>query len=682
MTAEISKHIAGLESDFSCHDYNGRGKRDYVIQEGSIPIMISAPHATNTMRNGTIKCCDQLTGAICKYLHLTTNCHVIYTSRCPNYDPNYQPNEFGENAYQTELADYINRHNIQFLIDLHGAKDRDYAIEIGTAPTESDYNYSLKGYMFLLDLIKYTFEYQLQDVELPASKKTVCQNKIFGGGKQNTITKYIATNTHASCCQLEVNSLYRSLASENLLSKLIEALTGIINTLSCIEWNARQIRVFRLQRSATHKPQDKVELEQSVAATINKNNTAFFICSVAGQRELAKLHSLPSANSSSANATPDDEYIYLTNRLIEQVCGRSWIEGNEQKPALRNAPIVLCVSEPERYDIGLPKANQVDEIKLSTALYNDKAKLSNDYLFAVYNRYTDSRIYLDFAKADYQDHGRVSDKNGNPQKKIMIPRYYRRLLDLLYLPFSIVRSEGLEALRSQAKDDERLLLETCYERISGEDFYKLKTELTIEQRRALADIQRTLGAIDTVELLQIPRQHNKNQSIIKRVCSFCKQKITDIVNRFLEMFIGKAEYTLKTTWTSETDDKNEVARLSESTMNLLGIEENDKITVVFGEQKQTLRVLKSNDISDYDIGIPAPARKRLGMNSINDIVVVSRDMQHIFNRNSQAQIITLLGTFFAVLQLFDNRILGIITCLVLVPLLWYWVLNKERIKIK
>ena len=146
--------------------------------------------------------------------------------------------------------------------------------------------------------------------------------------------------------------------------------------------------------------------------------------------------------------------------------------------------------------------------------------------------------------------------------------------------------------------------------------------------------------------------------------------------------IGKVDYYLKTEWTSGTDDKNRDARLSPYMMNLLGVSENDKIVALFGDNKTTLRILSNKDLSNYQIGLPASARKCLDMNSINDIVVVHRDMAHALKRKSQAQLLAFLGTLFTILKFNLKPLITIILCITIIPIALYFVLNEERIRVK
>jgi hypothetical protein len=113
----------------------------------------------------------------------------------------------------------------------------------------------------------------------------------------------------------------------------------------------------------------------------------------------------------------------------------------------------------------------------------------------------------------------------------------------------------------------------------------------------------------------------------------------------------------------------------------VGVSENDKIMVKYGAREVTLRVLADNNLSDFVISVPAPTRKKLGMNSVNSIVAVSRNMRHAFRRHSQEQTIAIIGIILAVFQV-AKGVSGLIWCLVLTPVVLYFALKEERIKVK
>lgn len=671
------QELLKLEKRFACNHYHGKGEKDFVVCEGTIPIMISAPHAVNHTREGQLKYADKFTGAFALLLHSLTGCHIIYSARHYSYDPNYD----ASNAYQLFLQEYIKQHHIEVLIDLHGAKEeRNYAIEIGTAPDQNakgqdkqNTHPALHGRDFICDLVSYSFDYVLQNIHQPEEKKRTAINQIFSAGTQNTITKFISKHTTASCLQLEINGIYRSLEHKDELIQCVKGLGHIISILDKIDWQSPHIRVYKLWQSNTHKPQDKVEIDiQEETNVIFNNGRSYSICSFAGEPELVKIHdSNPKLREQLQNRP---NYICLTNRLIESVCGRGWTSTGEDTPPPRNAPIVLYENTSFLCEIGLPSADCIDDVTFSSALYSENVPYASSCYFAVYNKYTDSMYYVDFSKADYKDNGRVKTTNGNPAKKVMLPRYYKRLLGYLDEPFTMIRQEEYE----QFQDIEAFA--ECYDKLQGESYYVLRPDSKTNQaaRKIITDTLKQKGAYNHIELIRIPKTAPKQLSFNRRILTW----LNNLNEKGLTFVIGKSEYLLETEWTTETDDKNNVARLSANMMSMLGVVANDKIIIKFKETQVTLRVLEKADLLDYQIGIPAPTRKKLGMNSINEIVRVHRDMRHTLMRNSQAQIIAILGTLLAVFQITKDRLSGIIICLIFIPLMLIFILNEERIKVK
>lgn len=751
---KLINSLQKYEKLFSANEYNGSGKNAFEIIPGSIPVMISAPHSVNHFRNEKIKNADKLTGGLALLLHELTGCHVIYSSKQANADPNYDSNDNGENAYQTSLEKYINANGIRVLLDLHGASlDNDFALELGTAALKDNNGAlvgaedpSVHGFSFIPRFIKYSFEYFLQDIE--TEKKSVWKNVKFSAGINNTITKYISSNTSCAAIQLEINRAYRDLLHENEVLVSVFALEYVVKSLGNINWSAKQIETFRLWQSSRHKPQDKVEVMCGEGNAVQANKLVK-ICSSNGVTEIVRVQKTSKAlidsldkevGQNSDLSFKINELIFLTNRLIESLFGREWIEGKEEKSPIRLIPVILYENSKNVYNIGLPKASQIDNVFLSSALYEEKKAQANDYDFVVFNRYSDSRLYLDFSKADYKDNGRVKDADGRGAKKVMIPRYYKRLLGYMDYPFNKIREEEYHGIKLLIKSEvsrilprlvcsdsgqlcivehldvkgniERLLFEilskkqdalladsyastetnlcdylcslmdACYVKIKGEVFYSLRAEKDLDGsedlRQTVAMLFQYLGLYEKVEILTVPKKRIVKESFWERTGVWIDRAYV----WGLKKIIGKVDYMLRAEWTSETDDKNNVARLSSNIMSLLGVSENDKIYVRFGNKSSTLRVLKNDEFTDYQIGIPAPTRKYLGMNSINDIVLVHRDMKHVFKRHSLAQTFAILGTILTVFQVINSKVWGLILCACSIPLILYFVLNEERIKVK
>lgn len=229
------------EKIFSINNYDGAEGENYKIIEGTVPIMLSAPHAVNHFRNEQKKWADLWTGGIALYLQQVTGCHLIYNACFTETDPNFDAPE--NNDYQKTLEQYLKNTPIYVLLDLHGSSvNREYAVELGTAPSpdkseqekQEDLT-SLHGHKFIEDIVVKAFEQHFSG--LNTLKKSVWKNKVFSAGGQNTITKGISENTDTACLQLEINAEYRNPNNQKQFTALIAALQQIIQKLSALDWS-------------------------------------------------------------------------------------------------------------------------------------------------------------------------------------------------------------------------------------------------------------------------------------------------------------------------------------------------------------------------------------------------------------------------------------------------------------
>lgn len=227
------KRIAELESFFSANHYNGLGNTAFRIEEGSVPIMLSAPHAVNHFRDGKLKSADCFTGGIATYLRELTACHIVYSACYTETDPNHDSPKARD--YKESLKEYLKSHPVYLLIDLHGAaRERDFAVEMGTAPKKREEDASLLQYKFVDDVIKELLEkkFRLLDTE----KKNISKNVFFAAKNQNTIANYISAHTNTACIQLEINREYREMENPSALQGLVEGLRDCISYFSVLDW--------------------------------------------------------------------------------------------------------------------------------------------------------------------------------------------------------------------------------------------------------------------------------------------------------------------------------------------------------------------------------------------------------------------------------------------------------------
>lgn len=690
------KTLKKYEKLYSIHKYAGRGQKSIETVKGKSVVAIAAPHSVNYNEHEN-KIAEGLSGGLTRLLASEVGCHAICLRK------SYQELQRRSDLIK-EISDYVTQNGIKVVIDIQIIKANEGIIYL------EQENFDDTNSAFLQRALRYSFEYKLSEENT---------NKVVSYIPEihDSVIKTASKKSGVSYAYLGISQSYFMQYIENGFTIFYNALLDTLGMLVNLDWNAEKIRAFRLWQSNIHKPQDKVEISFANGNVDFDEESLLNVCTYGLELEKVRLHkpgkkTLETLSKNAELPVNESEYIFLTNRLIEILFGREWIEGKEEKPGLAGAPIIVYSNKKEVYPIGMPKANQIDGVFFSSALYEEKQAESKEFDYIIFNRYTDSRLYIEYEKLDYADYGRVKTSDGKPAKKVMIPRYYKRLLGYLDYPLKMIRKEEYDGIIKRLNsekvkkrpdsgditvkldpEDVKQAFNACYEQIDGEIFYRLRKKYICNNegeaeadsdpeskkiKNIVIEVQNRLGLYNNVEILRIPKEIKPKEKLYKQLgIKFDKFRI-----RVLKKAIGKSEYLLKTEWTSETDDRNNIARLSSNMMSLLGVSENDKILVRFGKKIEILRALANDELTDYQIGIPAPARKKLGMNSVNDIVIVHRDMVHIFWRHSEEQTIAILGTVLAVFQVISQIWIGALLCLIVIPIIMYFVLNEERVKVK
>ncbi len=121
----------------------------YELLSGEGSVLISAPHAVLQTRKGEIKCAERFTGMLCRMMHERIQCPVIYKTRHLRDDANFDP----VSDYRDALCQYIKRHQVRLVIDLHQMKpERHTDVCIGTGRGRN-----LMGQKGLVDSFKQCF---------------------------------------------------------------------------------------------------------------------------------------------------------------------------------------------------------------------------------------------------------------------------------------------------------------------------------------------------------------------------------------------------------------------------------------------------------------------------------------------------------------------------------------------
>lgn len=182
---------------------------DFTIIEGKIPVMISAPHTINQLKeNGKIKLSEPFTKAIALYLNKCLGCYCIIK----NLDTGIDANSDCDDEYKKELIKCVNENNIRLVLDLHGAKEtRNFDIELGTLNNLSADFSSIR---------------ELEETFKENGISNVINNQNFKGGG---ITRNIYGKTNADVIQLEINRKFRDLNNIEKIEKLCLSLISFID---------------------------------------------------------------------------------------------------------------------------------------------------------------------------------------------------------------------------------------------------------------------------------------------------------------------------------------------------------------------------------------------------------------------------------------------------------------------
>lgn len=107
-----------------------QGESPIVTLKGSGHIIVTAPHATESFREGRFRISDGGgTAALAHMLNRLGSATVLYTQYRSPSDPNY----YDDNEFKETLAALIDRQRPTMVLDIHGSHDfRPYDIDIGT----------------------------------------------------------------------------------------------------------------------------------------------------------------------------------------------------------------------------------------------------------------------------------------------------------------------------------------------------------------------------------------------------------------------------------------------------------------------------------------------------------------------------------------------------------------------
>lgn len=179
----------------------------FEVMKGDVPVLLSAPHATQVFRENAWRFADGGgTAALAIQLHELNRVSVIHTVfRAPS-DPNY----YDDNDYKKTLGTLLQQTGAKLVLDIHGSDSRrPYDIDIGTLDGKS-----LMGHHAIQeDLIR----------ALQAHGIEAISSNFFAASKNHTVTRYCAEHGVVAM-QLEINSSWLDPAGGELAAHRFAAL--------------------------------------------------------------------------------------------------------------------------------------------------------------------------------------------------------------------------------------------------------------------------------------------------------------------------------------------------------------------------------------------------------------------------------------------------------------------------
>lgn len=194
---------------------NEKRKPGFEYIKGKRPIILSAPHSVRQIRDRKIKAKEFCTGSIAILLQKQLDCFCIYKQRNCNDDAGY---DIFNNKYRYKIMEEVNEEKIQFLLDIHGAKDKyGFDIDIGTNNFKN-----LNGHNeYIYEFLEIGKKYNLN----------ITVDKKFKADSYRTISNSVALVNNIPCLQIEISKEYRNIRNFSKIKIILNFLEEYLKSI-------------------------------------------------------------------------------------------------------------------------------------------------------------------------------------------------------------------------------------------------------------------------------------------------------------------------------------------------------------------------------------------------------------------------------------------------------------------
>ena len=180
----------------------------FQVSAGTLPVLVSAPHACMHNRDGLMKLEEEFTGAIARYLSQSTSCYSIYCVYRAVEDPNWHT----DSEYKRAITQLHKEVGFKFVIDLHGMlNSHGMGVALGTIhrqscdPMEVISAFQAHGFV---ETELASLPHNNEAVQ-PGRRLVVDHPRFTGGLRNHTVTRFASEVLGIPSVQVELASVAR-----------------------------------------------------------------------------------------------------------------------------------------------------------------------------------------------------------------------------------------------------------------------------------------------------------------------------------------------------------------------------------------------------------------------------------------------------------------------------------------
>lgn len=593
------------------------------VAEGSVPVLVSVPHAIAHMRDGMQKSGEVNTDVLGLILHEHAGCHLIMNAGVPG-DPNHDES----NIYKERLVEYVRTRGIVMVIDVHGASlDREFDFELGTGKGTN-----VERFPECVELFRTLPELDEMNVTV---------DKYFPACQDCRVSSFVSTYADVPCLQIEINRRrrddYDSVRATSAL--LVRYVRGMASFLS-LPSRENRVLLWTLKADA-FMPRNLVMLPDGLNGALGINENVDISFGPVNEEFVVKGHGAPVG------------CMQITGQMVQR-CGEQGYG-------------ILHVKEYASHKIAKPQAEDIDNVY--ALLSEDLCERYNDCeMLEVLNPVDNLRSYFKIRKYEGNVNGRTDT--------VWLSYYQRKLLGI-EVPHTLSHDYMLKLLARMSEDD-AAFFKAQYQYDGDHDSHvrvignaDAGSRLTNIWTSIFGNVRfRGLSAkdADVKQNAVLERLVGKKPLQLRAVRCADTNEVMDAVfvtkNSSIVLGVSELDYV----WIKHEGKKV-------------------RAKVVLIEQDDYPRIVKANGLKsdeelDMLVCIPAKIRLGLGIYEPGTSVQLERSVKDLFVKNTFAQMMTLLGLFIAVMSLPDIRMIHKMLIFVLLsPVIMYSVLAEERNKI-